>query len=346
MIDTDTSFAFLVCAAGSVMQILVLCLLSSYKKKEKIKGAFVNRVGLLMDSEKQDFEDNFNENDLWVGEKPRNWEKMNYNEKIRWRSVLNPLIFSRLADKLNVRNWVQRKQCKNLHLVPLIKHYSDSDDIELFGLPRSFVMIPNHSSKDFIINENGKDVSSEGGNRQITQDYLREKARHWFTKDRHRFLEFQKWYGEIRPHILIFPLLRNKKGGKMDEFMFLCFHGKVEVIIVDYMDETGEKGSYKKKANEEGKFKSRHSFNRDYSLIDVEYDWPSPGFEPPPKHKKMDEMVEIAECLSSQFEFVRVDLYLVDDKIYFGELTFSPDNAKAKFKPPEYNLKWGQKWKR
>ena len=35
-------------------------------------------------------------------------------------------------------------------------------------------------------------------------------------------------------------------------------------------------------------------------------------------------MIEFAESISERFPFVRVDLFVIEDKIYFGELTFTP----------------------
>ena len=53
------------------------------------------------------------------------------------------------------------------------------------------------------------------------------------------------------------------------------------------------------------------------------------------KPEKYEEMITLAEKLSSQFPFVRVDFYYVNNKIYFGELTFTPNNGMESIKPIE-----------
>ena len=47
-------------------------------------------------------------------------------------------------------------------------------------------------------------------------------------------------------------------------------------------------------------------------------------------------MIKIAEVLSSEFKFVRVDLYSINGKTYFSELTFSPAAGMNKNLKQEY----------
>ena len=60
------------------------------------------------------------------------------------------------------------------------------------------------------------------------------------------------------------------------------------------------------------------------------------------RHEKFDEMKQIAETLSQDFPFVRVDLYQVNGKVYFGELTFYPASGYGHFKPDEWDEKIGK----
>ena len=62
-----------------------------------------------------------------------------------------------------------------------------------------------------------------------------------------------------------------------------------------------------------------------------------------PKKPEYDKMVVLAEKLAQPFDFVRVDFFCVEHKIYFGELTFSPGAGMRMFKPYEYNLILGDK---
>ena len=62
------------------------------------------------------------------------------------------------------------------------------------------------------------------------------------------------------------------------------------------------------------------------------------------KPKKLKEMIEIAKKLSSDFDYVRVDLYEVEGKIYFGELTFTDGSGYDLLKPDKYDIEWGTYW--
>lgn len=59
----------------------------------------------------------------------------------------------------------------------------------------------------------------------------------------------------------------------------------------------------------------------------------------------LDEMLTVASTLSSEFDFVRVDLYSCKNKVIFGEMTFTPVAGLIKFEPKSWDLLFGQKWK-
>ena len=63
------------------------------------------------------------------------------------------------------------------------------------------------------------------------------------------------------------------------------------------------------------------------------------------KPKAFDKMIKFAERLSKGFDFVRIDFYLVNDYVYFGELTHYPGSGHGVFEPKEYDLELGKYWK-
>lgn len=52
-------------------------------------------------------------------------------------------------------------------------------------------------------------------------------------------------------------------------------------------------------------------------------------------------MVATAMKFATYFDFVRVDLYEIDGKVYLGELTFTPGAGKFTYKNPNDNIKLG-----
>jgi hypothetical protein len=71
--------------------------------------------------------------------------------------------------------------------------------------------------------------------------------------------------------------------------------------------------------------------------------WKSAGYMERPKH--LHYMIDLAELLGMPFDFIRVDLYLVNDRIYFGELTNYPTSGMFSFIPVSHDFELGSKWK-
>ena len=88
----------------------------------------------------------------------------------------------------------------------------------------------------------------------------------------------------------------------------------------------------------------RNIYDLNLSLLPVKckYENFEVPVRPPPNYEKM---LEVARRLSSGTDFVRVDMYNIDGRIVFGELTNYPANAMTRFDPPEWNQKFGSYWK-
>jgi len=59
---------------------------------------------------------------------------------------------------------------------------------------------------------------------------------------------------------------------------------------------------------------------------------------------KLEDLVGVAKKLAHPFSYLRVDLYIFEDRIYFGELTFSPGAGSVKLSPPDWDIKLGKKF--
>lgn len=112
------------------------------------------------------------------------------------------------------------------------------------------------------------------------------------------------------------------------DYKFFCFDGYVESVMVCTGRETGNTAFY--------------FFDRDWNLKRYNIR----GMNAPvgftlPKPKKMEEMFMLAEKLSQGIPFVRVDLYCINELIYFGEMTFYPDSGLDKNLTSEADNYWG-----
>lgn len=114
-----------------------------------------------------------------------------------------------------------------------------------------------------------------------------------------------------------------------EDYKIHCFHGKPEYLEIQFSRFSNE----------------RHIniYDKNWNLQPFLMGYKNTSFEVP-KPKKLEEMLQLAEKLSSEFEYCRVDFYLVNDQIFFGEITFTPCNGMDQFIPYEWDYKFGEKW--
>lgn len=119
----------------------------------------------------------------------------------------------------------------------------------------------------------------------------------------------------------------DNSSGDLKDYKFFCFNGKVKFFKVDF-----------------GRFVEHHA--NYYSPEGKLLPFGEKGLEPDPNHieimpENLNKMISIVEKLSDGFKFLRVDLYNVNGKIYFGELTFYPASGMGAFVPEEWDEKLG-----
>ena len=239
-----------------------------------------------------------------------------YNEKLQWTKLnyKNPLL-AKLVDKYTVREYVAEKAPELLNA--LLWQGFDANDIPWDSLPDRFVIKVTHGSGFNIICHNKGDLDKENCvktlNRWLKQKYLRCYGE-WF-------------YGIEKPRIIIEEFLDAGDGNVPEDYKIFCFDGKPEFVFV-YTDRFDEK-----KCNV---YDASWNFKKEVFSNYFKHD------DPRPKPKKLEEMLDYARVLSEGFPHVRVDLYLVNDKIYFGELTFTHSAGFSKIQPFEFEEELGR----
>jgi hypothetical protein len=243
---------------------------------------------------------------------PQLFSEKLYNRMIAWIQRHDP-IYTQLSDKYTVRDYVAGK-VGHQYLIKLLWHGEEPQMIPFDALPADYVIKTNHASAQVIVVK---------GNSDRTKIIATLSA--WLRTN--YFLgggEYQ--YYDIRPRVLIEELLRNQDGSEPLDYRFWCFDGTPQVIQVD------------NHAHDINPF-----FDIDWNLLDLHY---REGVSRPAlaRPRNYEEMLTVASQLSSGFDFVRVDLYNIDGKIYFGELTFTPAGS-LKLQPTIWDAKLGEKWK-
>lgn len=245
------------------------------------------------------------------------------NEKINFRMIFqkNPL-FTYMADKLAVRSYVS-KAIGGQYLVPLLGVFEKLEYKSFDLLPESFVMKCNHDSGSTIICHD----KSKMNKANIIRHFNRKLKENPYYKNR----EWQ--YKNITPKILAEEKIDvyngKNKSTTPEMFRFHCFHGAPYIVEVDFTDETGEE------------FVNVYDVNWELQPFTISFKNTSYPIEKPMLFEKM---INLSEILSTDFDYCRIDLMLAEDRIYFSEITFTPESGQLKISPLEWDAHLGKKW--
>ena len=227
------------------------------------------------------------------------------NEKLQWlkfnyRFPLQSIV----SDKLLVRDYVKEKIGEQ-YLIPLLGKWKNYEDIDFSTLPEKFVLKCNHDSGGLIVCRDKNKLNYRKAKNKITKS----------LKSNFYYIGREYQYRNIKPMILCEKFISDNGNIPMD-YKIYCFNGKPDVILVckDRFSRNTHRASYL-------------YYDQDWNFVplnkgDDEID--DPKIERP---KNLEKMLEIAQILSKDFIFARIDLYNIDGTIYFGEITLSPNSG-------------------
>lgn len=246
-----------------------------------------------------------------------NWENpLLFNDKLQWlkRHWRDPKAVI-CADKYAVRKYVAQKIGEE-YLIEMYDVFTSVDDIDIFKLPKSFTMKGTHGSGYNII---CKDKSQINWGKEFVLMKTWLKINYFWSS--------REWvYKDIPPRIICEKLLKDDKTNDVRDFKIFCFNGEPKLIEVDFDRFVDHK---------------RNIFDIEWNLLDVKMKYPTDHSVKIEKPKKLKKMLELSRKLSEDFPHVRADFYYVDNKIYFGELTFFPDAGAGKVIPIEFEKTMG-----
>lgn len=240
-----------------------------------------------------------------------------FTDRMAYRRLYPSAIFTPLSDKVQVRDYV-KELVGEKYLIPLLAVTTNIDDFSFENLPSSFAMKASHGSKwnEFVHDKSEADIEA-----------LRSKARKWLSQNYYMKLR-ERHYREITPRILFETLLLDQ-GKLPKDYKVHCFrkNGKltqiVQVVSNRFED---QKANY---------------FTTDWDPIDMDQGYTSIPSTLLPRPDALNELLSVSDILSSNLNYVRVDLYLVDSKIYFGEMSFTPNAGLLRFRPDSMDERWG-----
>lgn len=252
------------------------------------------------------------------GRWPRLMGATTFNEKILARKLdASDSRYALVSDKVAVREWISQR-IGDKHLVPIRAIYNYEDIDRLDSTPGQVVKCANRSGGVyFTTGQSGEEHS------QLVK-LLKSNLDFDFAK-----WSGEPWYDDIPKRVISEESLIGQDGIPPNDYKFFVFHGIVRTIQVDIDRFSNHR---------------RAMFDRDWNSQPCIYGYEPPKV-PPGRPSSLDRMIEIAEVLGREFDFVRVDLYEIDDhKIYFGEMTLAPASGLKRFIPVEFDNTLGSYW--
>jgi hypothetical protein len=266
-----------------------------------------------------------------------------FNTKILYK-IANErsLTLNKFADKIAVRDYVAESIGPEF-LTKIYGVFHHAHTVNLSGIPRNFVLKPNHVSGAALVVADffSKSVKEVDFSRRILSKYyinpqdiveakIRELSDFWLGTNYYGYhrTAYPEWaYKDIPPCVYIEELL-SSDNQPPEDFRFFMFEGKCQVIMVDTPGFLGVR---------------RDVYTPEWELLNVAFGHPNSYFQRE-RPKELTEMIEIAQKLSKNVDHLRVDLYNLSGRVVFSELTNYHAGGTQKFNPRSFDLELGASW--
>lgn len=241
-------------------------------------------------------------------------EPQTFNEKLQWLKLYNRKPeYTMMVDKYKVREYIA-KTLGEEYLIPLIGVWDAPDEIDFDALPDQFVLKCNHNSGL------GMCICKDKSKLDIPK--VKAELRKGLKQD--YYLTGREWpYKDVPRKIIAERYMIDKTLNELRDYKFFCFNGEVKCFKVDYDRYVEHHANY-------------------YDINGQLLPFGEADYAPKPDRQiempyNLNKMVEMANRLSHDCPFVRVDFYEIDQRIYFGELTFFPASGMGAFAPETWD---------
>jgi len=242
-----------------------------------------------------------------------------YNEKIQWLKLYdeNPVMI-RCGDKYTVRQYVEEKGCPEL-LNELYGVYTHVDEIDFNALPEKFVLkITNACGYNIICDK-----------RCFDKKKIRAQLKKW-QKKQFGLATAEPHYSRMQPRIICERFLVDSVSGTLNDYRVHCLRG-----VPVYIAATRQRQS--------GPYRTlRFDFEKTVINLPGETGQDQGLMEMIPGNEMFAKLHTYAKILSEGIKLVRIDFYIVDNRVYLGEMTFTPGagllkNVDGVFQNPKFS---------
>lgn len=236
-----------------------------------------------------------------------------FNEKLQWLKLYDRKPeYTMMVDKYLVRDYIKEKLGEE-YLIPLLGVWDDPDEIDFDKLPEQFVLKCNHNS--------GLGMYICKDKSQMDIEKVKTELRKGLAQD--YYLSGREWpYKNVRPRIIAEMCMTDESKIELKDYKVMCFNGKAKLIQVHkgrFVDHTQD------------------FYDTNWNLLDIKQGLKRSD-SVMPRPRLLDDMLKMSELLANGISQVRVDWYIVSDKLYFGEITFFDASGFDEFDPEGWNL--------
>lgn len=252
---------------------------------------------------------------LFVGKRLNLINPQTYTEKLQWLKIYdhNPL-YTTMVDKYAVKQFVAEKIGEE-YVIPTFGVWDSLEEVEFDSLPNQFVLKTTFGGGgyDLVI---CKDKTKQEKDEII--DYMKG----FMKQDQYR--SWREWpYKNVPRRILAEKYLEEPGKSSLTDYKVLCFNGEAKLIELH-----------------NGRYTDNHTqdfYDCKWNKMPITQGGEDISDDVAEKPKLLNKMIQLSNVLSKDIPHVRVDWYIINSQLYFGELTFYDASGFDPFVPDEYN---------
>ena len=238
-----------------------------------------------------------------------------FNEKLQWLKLYDRKPeYTRMVDKYEVKKYVSERIGEE-YIIPTLGVWDKFEDIDFDSLPEQFVLKCTHDSQSIVICKNKNELDYKTSMNKLNR-CLKNNGYNYG----------REWpYKNVTPRIIAEKYLDDNSGDAIQDFKFFCFGGEPKIMYV---------------SRDKSKEPRTDFFDMDFNHLNMRMRDKNSDILPE-KPKMFEQMKALATILSKGIPHVSVDFYCIEEKIYFGELTFFHCSGLAKINPIEWEYTLG-----
>lgn len=252
--------------------------------------------------------------------KPMNWDNpQTFNEKLQWLKVYdhNPE-YTKMVDKYEAKKYVASIIGEE-YIIPTLGVWDSVDDIDWDSLPNQFVLKCTHDSGGIVVCRDKSKLDKEVAIKKLETSF---KSKFYYSS--------REWpYKNVKPRVIAERYMedrpKNPAVADLTDYKFFCFNGEPKFCQV---------------IRDRNSHETIDIYDMDWNLMSLDSS-AFHGKTPVEKPDNLNDMIMVCRELSKGIPLSRIDLYQIQDKNFFGEITLFPYGGMDKFSTDEWNTKIG-----